>query len=266
MLQLCPTSCDLMNCSLPGSSVHGLLQAGILEWVATPSSRGSSWPSDQTQGSYSSCIAGGFFTPEPLRNPSLLYAEALFVIVKGEKTQQLPTSPSMERGLSKLWYSHTMEPSSCFKKNERQASKKAELIKAEILKWSLPKVGVWRKWGDIHQNVQKFQSCMLHKSWRSHGQHGDSSYCTVFLKFAESRALHHVEKYANMSITSHVITSSIMIITSHIHTKSSYWAPQIHTTLICQVYLSKAGGREWEVCLSKYLWCIVKLEKGKLQN
>ena len=39
-LQLCPTLCDPMDSSLPGSSVHVILQARILEWVATPSSRG----------------------------------------------------------------------------------------------------------------------------------------------------------------------------------------------------------------------------------
>ena len=41
---------------LPGSSVHGILQARILEWVAMPFSRGSSWPGDQTCVSYISCI------------------------------------------------------------------------------------------------------------------------------------------------------------------------------------------------------------------
>ena len=39
--QSCPTLCHLMDHSLPGSSVHGILQARILEWVAIPSSRGS---------------------------------------------------------------------------------------------------------------------------------------------------------------------------------------------------------------------------------
>ena len=38
-LQLCPTLCDPMNCSPPGSSVHGILQARTLKWVAMPSSR-----------------------------------------------------------------------------------------------------------------------------------------------------------------------------------------------------------------------------------
>ena len=41
-LQLFLTLCDLIDCSLPGFSVHGILQARILEWVARPSSRGSS--------------------------------------------------------------------------------------------------------------------------------------------------------------------------------------------------------------------------------
>ena len=50
---------DLMDCSLQGSSVHEILQARILVWVAIPFSRGSSQPKDQTQVS---CIAGRFFT------------------------------------------------------------------------------------------------------------------------------------------------------------------------------------------------------------
>ena len=48
-----------MDCSLAGSSVHGILQTRVLEWVAIPFSRGSSQPSDQTQVS---CIAGSFLT------------------------------------------------------------------------------------------------------------------------------------------------------------------------------------------------------------
>ena len=46
--QLCPTLCDPTDCSPSGSSVHGILQARILEWVPRPSSRGSSGPRDQT--------------------------------------------------------------------------------------------------------------------------------------------------------------------------------------------------------------------------
>ena len=50
--QLCPTLYDPMDCSLPGSLVHGILQARIVEWVAIPFSRGSFQPRDQTQVSY----------------------------------------------------------------------------------------------------------------------------------------------------------------------------------------------------------------------
>ena len=50
------TLCNLMDCSLSGSSVHGILQARILEWVAMPSSGGSSQPRDQTRVSYVYCI------------------------------------------------------------------------------------------------------------------------------------------------------------------------------------------------------------------
>ena len=55
-LHLCLTLCDPMDCSPPGSSVHGILQARTLEWVAMPSSRGSSWPRDQTRAPHVSCI------------------------------------------------------------------------------------------------------------------------------------------------------------------------------------------------------------------
>ena len=49
--------CDPMDYSLPGSPVHGILQAEILEWVAMPSSKGSSLPRDQTYFSYVSWIS-----------------------------------------------------------------------------------------------------------------------------------------------------------------------------------------------------------------
>ena len=57
--QSCPTFCNLMDWSLPGSAVPGILQARTLEWVAITFSKGSSWPRDGTQVS---CIAGRFFT------------------------------------------------------------------------------------------------------------------------------------------------------------------------------------------------------------
>ena len=57
--QSCLTLCDPMDCSLPGSSVHRILQVRVLQWVAIPFSRESSQPRDQTRVF---CIADGFFT------------------------------------------------------------------------------------------------------------------------------------------------------------------------------------------------------------
>ena len=61
LLQSCPTLCNPVDCSPPGSFVHRILQARILDWVAIPSFRGSSQPRDRVQVSYVSCIAGRFF-------------------------------------------------------------------------------------------------------------------------------------------------------------------------------------------------------------
>ena len=61
LLKLCLTLCSPMDYSLPDSSVHGVLQARILEWVATPCV------------SCHSCIAGEFFTAEPLGKPNFDY-------------------------------------------------------------------------------------------------------------------------------------------------------------------------------------------------
>ena len=56
---MCPTLCNPMDCSLPGSSVHGIFQSRVLEWIAISFSRGSSRPRNQTRVS---CIAGRRFT------------------------------------------------------------------------------------------------------------------------------------------------------------------------------------------------------------
>ena len=64
--QSCLTLCDPMDCSLPSSSVHGVLLARILEWVAISFSRGSSRPRDQTRVF---CTAGRFLLTEPPGKP-----------------------------------------------------------------------------------------------------------------------------------------------------------------------------------------------------
>ena len=64
--QSCPTLCNPMDCSRPGSSVHGILQTRILEWVAISSSRGSSRPRYQT---HISCLLHWQASSLPLRLP-----------------------------------------------------------------------------------------------------------------------------------------------------------------------------------------------------
>ena len=66
LLQSFLTLWDPMDCSPPGSSVHNILQTRILEWVAMPLSRVSFQPRGRTRVS---CIAGEFFTAEPLGKP-----------------------------------------------------------------------------------------------------------------------------------------------------------------------------------------------------
>ena len=68
--------CSPMNYSLLGSSFHGILQARILEWVAMPSSRGSSWLRDWTHVSYVSCI-GRFYPSWHLGSPQVSSVQSL---------------------------------------------------------------------------------------------------------------------------------------------------------------------------------------------
>ena len=83
-IQLCPTLCDPMNCSLPGSSVHGILQARIWEWVAIPFSGRSSQPRDQTHHLLHllHCLAGSL-PPAPPGKPgvSIVYLFSLLLLL-----------------------------------------------------------------------------------------------------------------------------------------------------------------------------------------
>ena len=87
-IQLCPTLCDLVDHSPPGSLVDEIFSARILEWGSIPSSKGSSQPRDRTHVSYITCIAGVFFTAEPLGKP-------VAVIIKHIKKPTLGQSSHM---------------------------------------------------------------------------------------------------------------------------------------------------------------------------
>ena len=86
---LCLTLCNPTDCSMLDSSVHGILQAKILEWVAVSFSRGSSQPKDETWVSCVSCMAGRLFTgshkscsrsaPGEKQGPALMAPDLLVV-------------------------------------------------------------------------------------------------------------------------------------------------------------------------------------------
>ena len=88
----CPTLCDPMDCSPPASSVHGILQARILEWVAMPSSRGSSRPRDEPA---SPALQADSLLSEPRGKQ---WNERLTVMLTS--TQRAHPSPSVPLGQS----------------------------------------------------------------------------------------------------------------------------------------------------------------------
>ena len=75
--QSCPTLCNPMD-----YTVHGILQARLLEWVAFPFSTGSSQPRDRTQVSH---IAGGFFTSWAIREAVYMYTYSRFILMFDRK-------------------------------------------------------------------------------------------------------------------------------------------------------------------------------------
>ena len=81
------TLCNPMDCSLPGSSVHGILQARRLEWVAISFSRVFSQPRDWTRVS---CVAGEFFTSEPPGKPrKYTRPHKINIVLNDDKTAML---------------------------------------------------------------------------------------------------------------------------------------------------------------------------------
>ena len=97
LLQSCLTLCDPMDCNSPSSSVHGILQARTLQWLAMPSSRISFQPRDRTHTFCGSWIAGRFFTSGPLGklkghhicNKNIVLFWIIFFIIQFSSVAQL---------------------------------------------------------------------------------------------------------------------------------------------------------------------------------
>ena len=120
----CPTSCDLMDCSPPGSSVHGISQARMLEWVAISFSRGSSQPRDWTWVSH---IAG---------DPLLLQVDSL------------PTEPPWKPWIS--WVDPKSTDTCHFERQVKNTEKKMTMW-IWRQKWGLGHIKPRNAWRDYHK-------------------------------------------------------------------------------------------------------------------
>ena len=110
-----PTRCCPLDCSPPGSSVHGILQTRILDWVAIPFSRGSSWPRDQTR---LSCIAGRLFAIWATKKPIQFSRSVLSDCLQPHGLQHarppcpLPTPGVYSNSCPLSWWCHSVISSS----------------------------------------------------------------------------------------------------------------------------------------------------------
>ena len=84
--QSCLTLCNPMDCSRPGSSIHGILQARILEWVAMPSSRGCFQSGDRTSVSSVSCIGRQVLAPPRKPSPQYYSHPNHLIIIRVQNT------------------------------------------------------------------------------------------------------------------------------------------------------------------------------------
>ena len=94
--QSCPALCDPMDYSPPGSSVLGIFQARVLEWIAISFFRGSSWSRDQTRGS---CIAGRHFTVWATGKAPVLILKLIYPVwyeVKSLVAQTVKNLPALQ--------------------------------------------------------------------------------------------------------------------------------------------------------------------------
>ena len=166
--QSCQTLWDPMDCSPPGSSVHGILQARILEWVAIPFSRGSSWPRDRTQVP---CIASRFFTVWATREEAPLNDKKRNINTRcGVIGTSLigPTHLSLDpvtvslkrkhqRSLHSLKPRNQVEPENNYK-YVRDLSEKAVAPHSSTLAWKIP-------WTEEPGGLQTMGSLRIGHDW-----------------------------------------------------------------------------------------------------
>ena len=147
--QSCPTFCDPMDSSQPGSSVHGIFQARILEWVTISFSRGSPWPRDRTRVS---CIVGRCFT---------VWATHLLL-------QGIFPTQGLNPGLS-----HCRQILYQLSHRGKPAEGKAN-ANPQSIKWGR-KVRCWQRWGSLQVlgDLGPYLKVLLHKAWFPDQQQGN---------------------------------------------------------------------------------------------
>ena len=123
MLQSCPTLCDPMDCSPPGSSIHWILQARILGWIVVPSSRGSSWSRDRTGVSYVSCIGRWQVPPgKPLPTRVCLVKAVVFpVVMYGCESWTIKKAEDWRIDTFELWYCRRLLRVPCTTRRSNQS-------------------------------------------------------------------------------------------------------------------------------------------------
>ena len=162
-LQSCLTLCNPIYCSPPDSSVHGILQVRILEWVAMPFSRGSSWPRDRTHISCVCCICRQVLYHKHHLGSLLLALSTSFMC---EKQKCLWTLPNVPLGQNyRCWEHcsrriHSYPPTSILSSFQSIETFSLLVIQA---RWLLPSFSHPQRWsrGTEHAQTQPLLSMSL---------------------------------------------------------------------------------------------------------
>ena len=158
--QSCLLLCNPMDCSLPGSSIHGIFQTRILEWVAISFSRGSSWPRDQTQVFRT---VGRRFTLWATREVLRLSLMGSKITADGDRSHEI-------KRLLLLGRKVMTNLDSFLKSRDITLPTKVRLVKVMVFPVDV-RVGLWRK---LSAEELMLLNCGVGEhSWESLGLQGD---------------------------------------------------------------------------------------------
>jgi len=154
---------DPMDCSPPGSSVHGISQARILEWGASFYSWGSSWPRK------SSCISGGFFTSVPPGKPHSMLMDFKLMLEGSSQEQQVWVVSRREKG----------------RRGSGQGGLGAS-VKVRGLRFSCRSPGSGERFGGLSATEQS-RNCSNHYHYRASAEHETFYFFNENISFGNRR-------------------------------------------------------------------------------